>query len=176
MHALLLYLRWTAAEDDWNNARRRLDEAHTRATELTQEAARASAAETGKAESPEAGALKDLLSVNENDVWPPLIDSLAVEPDYGMAPGAALGEYLALPVGAEPLARSVSGPDVLGRLLSQIGVVRSGTCTEQLRAKAVHRGLPKVVRAVRGCSCSRFQPRKVAPNRICAPGVVRRAG
>ena len=56
----------------------------TRTTELTQEAARASPAETGKAETPEADALEDLLSVNENDLWTPLIDSLTVEPDYGM--------------------------------------------------------------------------------------------
>ena len=48
--ALLLHLRWTAAEGGWADARRRLAEAGTHVTGLTREAARASAAETGKAE------------------------------------------------------------------------------------------------------------------------------
>ena len=48
--ALLLYLRWTAAENGWHEAQRRLSEADAQVTELTRGAARASAAEAEKAE------------------------------------------------------------------------------------------------------------------------------
>ncbi len=93
----------------------------------------------------EVRALSDLLKVNEDDLWPPLIDAVKVEPGYEAALGAALGDDLnvatdtgapvhwrmthspdsapALPFGAEPLSRFVQAPPVLARRLSQIGIV-----------------------------------------------------
>jgi chromosome segregation protein len=93
----------------------------------------------------ETRALADLLKVNEDDLWPPLIDAVKVEPGYEAALGAALGDDLnvatdtgapvhwrtmpplanaaSLPFGAEPLSRYVQAPPVLARRLSQIGIV-----------------------------------------------------
>jgi len=92
----------------------------------------------------EAGLTK-LLAVNENDLWPPMIDALTVSAGYEKALGAALGDELsaaadmaapkhwetlpplgdapALPEGCEPLGLYVRAPDALQRRLSQIGVV-----------------------------------------------------
>ena len=42
----------------------------------------------------EADALRDLLSVNEDDLWPPLIDSISVDAGFEAALGAALGDDL----------------------------------------------------------------------------------
>ncbi len=103
----------------------------------------------------EADALDDLLSVNEDGLWPPLIDSIAVEPGYEAALGAALGDDLSLsadggapahwrglpplenppplPPGAEPLSRNVRGPDALARRLPQIGVVADQAAGDRLR-------------------------------------------
>lgn len=103
----------------------------------------------------EADALMDLLSVNEDGLWPPLVDSVTVEPGYEAALGAALGDDLALsgddgapahwrnlpplegapplPSGAEPLSRNVKAPDALGRRLSQIGVVADQATGDRLR-------------------------------------------
>jgi len=93
----------------------------------------------------EVNALADLLKISEDDLWPPLIDAVAVEPGYEPALGAALGDDLnvaddtgapvhwrqlapminapALPYGAVPLSNFVKAPPVLARRLSQIGLV-----------------------------------------------------
>jgi chromosome segregation protein len=87
------------------------------------------------------------LLANQTDLWPPLMNAVTVTPGYEAALGAALGDDLAasadagaplhwemlppadgapaLPVGAEPLASFVRGPEVLSRRLAQIGVVAS---------------------------------------------------
>ncbi len=92
----------------------------------------------------EAKALSGVLNVDAGGLWPPVIDAVRVEPGYEVALAAALGEDLnaptdeaapvhwehvadvldqALPMGAEPLSRFVTGPVQLARRLSQIGVV-----------------------------------------------------
>ena len=93
----------------------------------------------------EADGLAELLKVNEDDLWPPLVDALTVEPGYETALGAALGDDLsvssdtgapvhwrtiapysmpaALPGGARPLSSVVQAPAALARRLSQVGVV-----------------------------------------------------
>jgi chromosome segregation protein len=107
----------------------------------------------------EAGLLR-LLGVNENDLWPPLIDAVAVEAGYERALGVALGDDLSapadraapvhwetlegrgegggalppLPQGALALGEFVKGPAALSRRLSQIGVVDE-TAGDELRAR-----------------------------------------
>jgi chromosome segregation protein len=93
----------------------------------------------------EARALADVLAVNDAEQWPPMVDALEVPTGLEAALGAALGEELtsaadpaaarhwralppfdpapALPLGKEALAGLVRGPAVLGRALSQIGLV-----------------------------------------------------
>ncbi|MGB0748925.1 MAG: AAA family ATPase [Magnetospiraceae bacterium] len=95
----------------------------------------------------EISALADVLESNDPDLWPPLIDSLTVEPGYETALGAALGEDLSaaadtaapihwrvidgaehgptLPGGCQPLAQYARGATLLSRRLAQIGVVES---------------------------------------------------
>ena len=95
----------------------------------------------------EAAALGRLLAVADDELWPPLIDAVNVEPGFETALGAALGDELgysadagapvhwlelppydetqALPAGARPLGDFVSAPPALARRLSQIGVVKS---------------------------------------------------
>ena len=94
-----------------------------------------------------AGALSDLLQIEDADLWPPMIDAIAVEPGYEVALGAALGDDLvapadeaapvfwrnlapypnppALPPGARALTEIVKGPPALQRRLSQIGLVEN---------------------------------------------------
>jgi chromosome segregation protein len=93
----------------------------------------------------EADALSSIFATSDSEMWPPMIDSLAVAPGYETALAAALGDDLqasadlgapshwregdadsnapALPVGSEPLSRFVTGSVALGRRLAQIGVV-----------------------------------------------------
>jgi len=89
-------------------------------------------------------ALAELLAADNPDMWPPLVDSLVVEPGFETALGAALGEDLSasadegapmhwrampplesalpLPSGCVPLAQHVQAPPALQRRLGQIGV------------------------------------------------------
>ena len=96
----------------------------------------------------EVDALNQALAVDENDLWPAVVDEIDAEPGYEAALGAALGDDLsapsdegapvhwarrtgrssgpeapALPAGASPLADHVKAPGVLDRRLRQIGVV-----------------------------------------------------
>ncbi len=90
-------------------------------------------------------ALAELLLKNDAELWPAVIDAVAVEPGYEAALGAALGDDLnvptdeaapmhwrtyalhpdaaELPNGATPLSNYVKAPDALARRLSQVGVV-----------------------------------------------------
>jgi chromosome segregation protein len=94
----------------------------------------------------EAKTLSKLLAVETKNMWPPVMDSVAVEKGYEVALGAALGDDLdapadpsapmrwtdakpdpadpALPKGVESLSRRVKGPPELARRLAQIGIVR----------------------------------------------------
>jgi chromosome segregation protein len=89
--------------------------------------------------------LSRLIDGGRSDLFPPLIDSLDVEPGYELALAAALGDDLdaslegaaprawdmpgpgeadpPLPESAEPLSDHVRGPAVLARRLGQVGVV-----------------------------------------------------
>ena len=90
-------------------------------------------------------ALAKILAASEDDLWPPLVDALTVEPGYETALGMALGEDLsvptdeaapahwrtlppldhapALPDNIKRLSDVVKGPAALTRRLTQIGVV-----------------------------------------------------
>jgi chromosome segregation protein len=89
--------------------------------------------------------LTNLLKAGGGDLWPSLVDQIAVTNGYETALGAALGddidasadegapvhwrglpplpETASLPEGAEPLSRFVEAPQALQRRLSHIGVV-----------------------------------------------------
>ncbi|WP_404402456.1 AAA family ATPase [Pelagibacterium halotolerans] len=93
----------------------------------------------------EADTLSRVLNVEGGSLWPAVVDALHVESGFETALGAALGDDLeasddsaapihwvdagdsvddaALPEGAEPLSRYVSGTPLLARRLGQIGVV-----------------------------------------------------
>ena len=98
-------------------------------------------------------ALAELLEPAEGDLFPPVIDSIAVDAGYETALGAALGEDLnaptdssapvhwrrlspldpsGLPGGAPSLADFVKAPDELSRRLSAIGVVEDGAAGAHL--------------------------------------------
>ncbi len=96
----------------------------------------------------EENALAELLRQKDADLWPGVIDAVAVEPGFEAALGAALGDDLdvptdeaapvhwrtlavkddaaALPAGATPLSSYVKAPAALARRLSQVGVVDDG--------------------------------------------------
>ena len=93
----------------------------------------------------EAKALADLLQLETQNLWPPLIDAVRVQPGYEAALAAALGDTLQapldeaaphhwrdlgrydetapLPEGAKPLSEFVTGPSALTRRLTLTGVV-----------------------------------------------------
>jgi chromosome segregation protein len=95
--------------------------------------------------SAEARALADVLRPEGQDLWPPLIDAVAVQPGYEAALAAALGDDLQapldeaaphhwrdlgafdaappLPEGVKPLKDFVLAPDALDRRLTMTGVV-----------------------------------------------------
>ena len=122
----------------------------------TEESEREAQTALAKVEAEEA-ALARLLEAGPPDLWPPLIDSIAVDVGYETALGAALGEDLsaptdeaapvrwrtlppfddapALPAGAEPLSRFVRAPAALQRRLSQIGVVANANEGHALSAQ-----------------------------------------
>ena len=107
----------------------------------------------------EESALRRLLSVEDEDLWPPVIDAITVEAGYEAALGAAFGDDLdvptdegapvywremhayenvsALPDGCEPLSNYVTGPPALVRRLSQIGIVTSDEDGNRLLGRLV---------------------------------------
>jgi chromosome segregation protein len=139
-----------AALAEAENAARAAEVAHTRAREdidaarapLTAAERRVQRLET------EAKTIGKLLSVENKNLWPPVMDALTVAKGYEKALGAALGDDLdapvdqsapmrwagaaldpsdpGLPSGAVPLARFVTAPPELARRLAQIGVVERG--------------------------------------------------
>lgn len=124
--------------------------AHTRAREEIDAARAPLAAAERRVQrlETEAKTIGKLLSVENKNLWPPVMDALTVAKGYEKALGAALGDDLdapvdqsapmrwagaafdpsdpALPSGAEPLARFVTAPPELARRLAQIGVVERG--------------------------------------------------
>jgi len=91
--------------------------------------------------------LTKLLSINDGDLWPPVIDALKVKPGFETALGAALGDDIdaptdeaspvhwrqldklegasPLPQGTTPLSEFVEAPPALHRRLSHVGVVEA---------------------------------------------------
>jgi chromosome segregation protein len=139
-----------AAETALAEARTALDQAEQAraAAQTTLAAARerqAAAASARAGLAAEARALSEVLAVQDNEQWPPMVDALGVPPGLEAALGAALGEELssaadpgaarhwrelpaispeaALPAGGTKLAALVEGPPALSRALSQIGLV-----------------------------------------------------
>jgi len=126
-----------AAEEAAAVAQDRLDEARPRLQDIESALNRLEA---------EASTLGKMLNLGTT-LWPAIVDELKVEPGYETALGAALGDDLeassdagapmhwsaavdgsddpALPQGAEPLSRYVTGSDLLRRRLDQIGLVDS---------------------------------------------------
>jgi chromosome segregation protein len=124
-----------AAEEASGAAQARLDAARPRLSELDALVTRLEA---------EASTLGKMLNTGAS-LWPAVVDELSVEPGYETALGAALGDDLeassdagapmhwsiaidgyddpALPQGAEPLSRHVTGTGLLKRRLDQIGLV-----------------------------------------------------
>jgi chromosome segregation protein len=101
-------------------------------------------------------ALTDILDAGGQDLWPPLIDEVSVDPGYEAALGAALGDDLTaptdesapirwrtlspftgapgLPGSSKPLSNFVKGPAALNRRLDQIGVVDDEDTAKSLSA------------------------------------------
>jgi chromosome segregation protein len=125
-----------AAEAAHNNARADMEAARTA---LSESEKRVQRLET------EAKTLGQMLSLETRNLWPPVIDHVAVDKGFEKALGAALGDDLdapvdasapmhwskapidpsdpVLPAGAESLSRFVKAPEQLARRLAQIGVV-----------------------------------------------------
>lgn len=123
-------------------------EAESAARQSTLEAARPALADSrldlNRLES-EAATLARVLNVTDGRLWPAIVDILKVDAGFETALGAALGDDLdasgdsgaplhwaeagsaagdpALPDGAEPLGRHVTGSPLLARRLAQIGLV-----------------------------------------------------
>ena len=139
-----------AAEHAQAGARATLDQAeHARAEAQaalarTREARQASETERARLDA-QVRALGELLAVGDGELWPPMVDALAVPAGLENALGAVLGEELGsaadteaarhwrelpafaptpeLPPGASALATLVQAPPALARALSQIGLV-----------------------------------------------------
>ena len=125
-----------AAEEQTQHAQASLDTARPKLSEIE--------TALGRLES-EADTLSRILNAGGASLWPAIVDQLDVEAGYEAALGASLGDDLeassdagapmhwggpmdgdgdpALPQGAEPLSRYVSGSAVLKRRLDQIGLV-----------------------------------------------------
>ena len=146
--AALSQARTAADEAEAALAAARAEESEAR------DALQAADSENAKLEA-EVAALARLLDPAEADIWPPMVDSLRVDPGYELALGAAIGDDLTassdeaapmhwltlppygelspLPVGAEPLTAYVYGPKALDRRLGQIGVVSNTATGDRLQ-------------------------------------------
>ena len=122
--------------------RRAASEAADRAEAESREPLEAAEGEVQRL-SAEAKALSDLLQPEGNDLWPPLVDAVTVEPGFEAAFAAALGDEInaptddaaprhwsdlgmldtALPEGSRPLIDVVRAPSALARRLAFTGLV-----------------------------------------------------
>ncbi|WP_341911939.1 AAA family ATPase [Ferrovibrio terrae] len=129
--------------------------AKQQAEQASRDAWQAAQGELTRLKAEEAGLTK-LLKLDESNLFPPLIDQVTVEPGFEKALGAALADELnaatdpnapmhwdalppltdapALPFGAEPLSKFVTGAAALQRRLSQIGLVSDDADGARLRA------------------------------------------
>ncbi|MCW0235828.1 MAG: AAA family ATPase [Ferrovibrio sp.] len=129
--------------------------AKQQAEQTSREAWQGAQGELTRLKAEETGLTK-LLKLDESNLFPPLIDQVTVEPGFEKALGAALADELnaatdpnapmhwdalppltdapALPFGAEPLSKFVTGAAALQRRLSQIGLVADDADGARLRA------------------------------------------
>ena len=129
--------------------------AKQQAEQTSREAWQGAQGELTRLKAEETGLTK-LLKLDESNLFPPLIDQVTVEPGFEKALGAALADELnaatdpnapmhwdalppltdapALPFGAEPLSKYVTGAAALQRRLSQIGLVADDADGARLRA------------------------------------------
>ena len=150
--------------DAAEKARLSAQEAETAARAAYQDATTAS----GRIEAEQA-ALKHLLTDEDHERWPPVVDAVQVAPGFEAALGAALGDDLsasaeetapaywrtlpdlddapALPAGTEPLSRFVTAPPALARRLSQTGVIGDENGGGAARQAELARGQRLVSRA-----------------------------
>ncbi len=136
-----------AAVEEAKMQRETLEEQRIEAQDKTQEAVsllqEATAQKTALVA--EEQALARVLATTEDELWPPMIDAVTVEPGFETALGVAMGEDLSvpsdeaapahwrsyppfdsipeLPDNITPLSDVVKGPAALTRRLSQIGIV-----------------------------------------------------
>lgn len=135
------------------------ERATTAARDNSAEASRAqnaADARAGKLDA-ETRALSEVLGSRDNDLWPPLVDAVAVPEGLETALGAALGDALdstadeaaekfwrvlpaldtaaALPAEATPLATLVEAPPALARALAQAGLVEGAAQGRALQAQ-----------------------------------------
>ncbi len=158
----------TAAREAVETAESAIAEAETKATHAEQARIDAQAAEAASREplqdadravsalKAERDTLARLCQSADSDLWPPVVDSITVEPGFEAALGAALGDDLevptdeaapmhwatldplddapTLPAEARPLSEVVNAPPALARRLGQIGVVddREGKALQAL--------------------------------------------
>ncbi len=144
--------RHDAAQAALAAARETVEQAERATTAARENSAQASRAQNaadaraGKLEA-ETRALSEVLGGRDNDLWPPLVDAVAVPEGLETALGAALGDALdstadeaaekfwrvlpaldaaaPLPAEATPLAALVEAPPALARALAQAGLVDS---------------------------------------------------
>ena len=145
-----------AARAAWEDAEKNRQATQT-AYEAARDVAQTKAAEHTKLQA-EAIALEELLAEPKTaGGWSPIIDSVAVDPGFEAALGAAVGDDLsaaaddsspmrwqtlppfvqhsALPEGARPLAEVVRAPDRLARRLSQVGIVADAATALALQSQ-----------------------------------------
>ncbi len=136
-----------AAVEEAQMQRELLEEQRTEAQDKTQQAVSVLQSATAQktALDAEEQALARVLAVTEDELWPPMIDAVTVQPGFETALGVAMGEDLsvpsdeaapahwrsyppfeqvpALPDTIQALSAVVNGPAALTRRLSQIGIV-----------------------------------------------------
>lgn len=136
-----------AALENARNQRETLEEQRTDAQDKTQQAVSLLQGATAEKTTlvAEEQALARILASTEDELWPPMIDAVTVEPGFETALGVAMGEDLSvpsdeaapahwrslppypsvqpLPDGIPALNTVVKGPAALTRRLSQIGIV-----------------------------------------------------
>jgi chromosome segregation protein len=137
------------------------ERATAKAREASSQTARAlSAADAARNKiEAECRVLSDVLGTRDGDLWPPLVDSVAVPMGLETAFGAAMGEALdstadhaadkywrelppieyaaPLPAGAKAFSSLVEGPAALGRALAQTGLVESVALGQALQPSLV---------------------------------------
>ncbi|AVM74754.1 chromosome segregation protein SMC [Magnetospirillum gryphiswaldense] len=153
LESALEYLEESRAEaEDWDRRRVQAQAARDSARDAFQ------AAQTARSRlKAEADALKNVLAQGSGGEYAPVLDQVAAAAGFEPALAAALGDDLnasldgaaplhwqalppldppvALPAGIDPLARHVTAPQALARVLGQVGIVADADAGEALRGR-----------------------------------------